>query len=129
MSDERDGVLESWEAVVPGIVLPPLALWLAGGTWADRGLAAAANTAPLVVLVLLAWWGGRRSSSVQGAATLAYGITALGWVGATWELGFLALPGAHAELWTPVVAAGVAIFVFLAVWFIGGSPADSPSSE
>jgi hypothetical protein len=115
--------LAAWEAAVPGLVFPPLALWLAGGDWAERGIAAAANLAPLAVLALLAWRGGRRPAAVQGAATFAYGLTALAWVGASWDLAFLALPGEHAELWAPLVAAAVALIVFMAVWFVGGSTA------
>jgi hypothetical protein len=112
----RDRVpLESWEAVVPGVVFPALALWLAGGGWSGRGVAAVANLAPLAVLALLTWFGGRRVPAVQGAATVAYGVVGAGWIGATWDVPGLASMGAHAELWTPLAAAGVAILVFGAV--------------
>ncbi|MBT8403892.1 MAG: hypothetical protein KJP18_08550 [Gemmatimonadetes bacterium] len=128
--NETDRRLLSWEAAVPGVVFPPLALWLSGGDWSDRGMAAAANLAPFAILALLAWRGGRRPVAVQGAATFAYAIAAAGWVGASWELAFLALPGAHAELWTPLVAAAVALFVFTAVWFVEGFAApEGPTSE
>ena len=112
----RDPVpLESWEAVVPGVVFPVLALWLAGGGWSGRGVAAAANLAPLLVLVLLTGFGGRRIPAVHGAATVAYGLVTLGWIGASWDVPGLALIGAHAELWTPLAAAGAAVLVFGAV--------------
>lgn len=111
----RDIPLESWEAVVPGVVFPLLALWLGGSTWGARGTAAAANLAPLVVLAILTRWAGRRAAAVQGAATVAYGITAAGWVGATWDVPFLAGVGTHAGLWTPLVAAGLGAVVMGAV--------------
>lgn len=107
--------LESWEAVVPGVVFPLLALWLGGSTWGDRGLAAAANLAPLAALWVLAFVGGRRVPAVQGAATFAYALAAAGWIGDTWELPGFGLVGEHAALWTPVAAAGVAVVVFLLV--------------
>jgi hypothetical protein len=130
MSVHTDRKLESWEAVVPGIVFGPLAAWLAGGGWSERGLAAAANLAPLVVLALLAWRAGSRPAAAQGAATIAYGALALGWIGATWEWSPLALLAAHVELWTPVVAAGVALIVFACVWWVvGPGPRDPVVSQ
>lgn len=107
--------LESWEAVVPGVVFPVLALWLGGSTWGDRGLAAAANLAPLATLWLLALFGGVRVPAVQGAATLAYGLVAAGWIGDTWDVPGFGLAGEHAALLTPVAAAGVALLVYLLV--------------
>ena len=122
----RDVPLESWEAVVPGVVLPAVALWLGGTTWGDRAVAAAANLAPLAVLALLAWWGGARLPAVQGAATVAYGVVALGWVGASWEVPGLETLGAHAASWTPLAGAGLAGVVYLgvaaALRFTGGGP-------
>ena len=130
MNGAAERRLSSWEAAVPGVVFPPLALWLAGGDWPDRGLAAAANLAPFATLVLLAWRGGLRPAAVQSAAAFAYAIAAIGWVGASWDLALLALPGAHAELWTPLVGAAAGLFVFTAVWFVGGVAApEGPTSE
>lgn len=104
--------LESWEAVVPGVVFPLLGLWLGGSTWTDRAMAGAANLAPLVVLVLLARFGGRRVPAIQGAATVAYGLVAAGWIGHQWDLPGFALVGAHAELYAPLLAAGLALLLY-----------------
>jgi hypothetical protein len=107
--------LESWEAVVPGVVFPFLALWLGGSTWPVRGLAAAFNLTPLVVLAAIAWFGGRRTAAVQGAATFGYGLVALAWVGATWDVAALATLGEEAGRFSPVAAAVVAAVVYLGV--------------
>ncbi len=107
--------LESWEAVVPGVVFPALALWLGGSTWGARGMAAAANLAPLVVLWLLAFFGGRRVPAIQGAATFAYAVVAAGWIGDTWELPGFGLAGEHAALYTPLVAAALAVVIYALV--------------
>lgn len=120
----RQVPLESWEAVVPGVVFPLVALWLGGSSWGLRGTAAAANLAPVVVLAMVTWLWGSRAPAVQGAATVAYGLVILGWVAATWELSGLAILGAHAGSWTPLAAAGVGIVVFalvrLVLRFSGG---------
>ncbi len=112
---EVDRRLQSWEAVVPGLVFPFLALWLGGSTWSARGIAAAANVAPFAVLALIAWRGWRWTPAIQGAATLAYLGVALAWIGTNWEWEPLAVLADHAALWTPVVAAGVAAIVFAVV--------------
>lgn len=129
-SRDMDRRLQSWEAVMPGLVFPFLALWLGGSTWSARGVAAAANLAPLAVLALIAWRGWRWTPAIQGAATLAYLGVALAWVGTNWEWEPLALLAEHASLWTPIAAAGVAVVVFGAVAivlrFTGGA---TPPSE
>ena len=107
--------LESWEAVIPGVVFPFLALWLGGSTWPARGQAAAFNLAPVALLAVVAWFGGRRTGAVQGAATFAYGLVALAWVGATWDVAALETLGAEAGRFAPVAAAVVGIGVYLAV--------------
>lgn len=126
----RNTPLESWEAVVPGVVFPVLALWLGGSTWGARGLAAAANLAPLAALWILAFVGGRRVPAVQAAATFAYALTAAGWIGDTWDLPGLGLAGEHAALWTPVAAAGLSAVVYVVVAlglrFVGPDPTSAP---
>lgn len=109
--------LEAWEAVLPGVVLPLLALWLGGTEWADRGLAAAANLAPMAVLGVAAWLVGRHLEALRTAAVLGYGVTALGWLGegTGWEVGLLPLLAEHAALELPLVAAGGAVVVLALV--------------
>lgn len=107
--------LKSLEAVVPGVVFPLLGLWLGGTNWPDRGIAFAANLAPLLALMLLARFGGRRVPAMQGAATFAYGLLALGWVGRQWNVAGLTWLGAHVGLLTPLVAAGVALVLHAAI--------------
>lgn len=115
MMQSAERSLESWEAVVPGVVFPVLALWLGGSTWPARGLASAFNVIPLVVLALIAWRGGQRTAAVQGAATFSYGLVALAWVGATWDVAALATLGEEAARYSPVAAAVVGIVVYLLV--------------
>lgn len=109
--------LAAWEAVLPGVVLPGLALWLGGSDWGARGLAAAANLAPLGVLTLLALVSGRRVPALQATATLVYATVALGWLGegTGWEVGPLPLLADHAALRLPLVAAGAGVVVYVAV--------------
>ncbi|MEK9501449.1 hypothetical protein [Gaopeijia maritima] len=123
--------LESWEAVVPGVVFPLLGLWLGGSTWTDRAMAGAVNLAPLVVMALLARFGGRRVPAIQGAASVAYGIVAAGWVGHQWDLPGFGLVGAHAEMYTPLAAAALAIVLYpliaLGMRAAGVGPSGTPA--
>jgi hypothetical protein len=109
--------LEAWEAVLPGVVLPALALWLGGSEWGDRGLAAAANLAPVCILALLAGVGGRRVAAIQATATLVYGAVGLGWLGegTGWEFPPLPVLADHASLFLPLAAAGAGIPLFVAL--------------
>ncbi len=107
--------LDSWEAVVPGVVFPLLALWLGGSDWTARGIAAAANLAPLLTLAVLTFVWGRLTPAVQGAATFAYGTVALGWIATKWDVPGLQALGEHAALRTPLAAAAIAVVVFAAV--------------
>lgn len=122
--------LESWEAVIPGVVFPLLGLWLGGSTWTDRALAGAANLAPLVVMALLARFAGRRVPAIQGAATVAYGLVAAGWIGHQWDLPGFVLVGANAEMYTPLLAAALALLLYpliaLGMRAAGVAPAGSP---
>jgi hypothetical protein len=115
MIQHAERSLESWEAVVPGVVFPFVGLWLGGSTWPARGLAGAFNLIPVFVLAGVAWVGGERIAAVQGAATLGYGLLALAWVGATWDVAALATLGVEAGRFAPVVAALLGVVVYLAV--------------
>jgi len=126
MIQHAERSLESWEAVIPGVVFPFLALWLGGSTWPARGLAAGFNLAPVALLAGVAWIGGRRTGAVQGAATLAYGLVALAWVGATWDVAALATLGREAGRFAPVTAAAVGIVVYLAVAIASHWAGDTP---
>lgn len=109
--------LEAWEAVMPGLVLPILALWLGGSDWSGRGLAAAANLAPVAVLALLTFVAGRRVGAVQATATLVYTAVALGWLAEAtqWEVGPLPSLAEWAPLFLPLGAAGCGVVVFVIV--------------
>lgn len=115
MMESAERSLVSWEAVVPGVVFPFLALWLGGSTWPARGMAAAFNLIPLVILALIAWRGGQRTPAVQGAATFSYGLVSLAWIGATWDVAALATLGEEAGRYSPVAAAVVGIVVYVLV--------------
>lgn len=112
-----DVPLAAWEAVLPGVILPLLALWLGGSTWSGRLLAAAANVAPVAGLALIALVAGRRLAALQATATLVYATVAAGWLGAAtgWEVGPLPLLGGHVAFLLPLVAAGAGVFVFVVV--------------
>lgn len=127
-TEDADRKLASWEAVVPGVVFPLLALWLGGSTWPARGLAAAYNLAPLAALAAVAWLGGRHTAAVQGAATISYGLLALAWAAETWDLAALSTLGAEAGRFSPVVAAVVGILIFLVVALVSKWTGESNSS-
>jgi hypothetical protein len=125
MMQHAERSLESWEAVIPGVVFPFLALWLGGGTWPARGLAAAFNLAPVAVLAGVTRLGGQRTGAVQGAATLAYGLVALAWFGATWDVAALATLGDEAGRFTPLAAAALGVVVYLAVALVSRWAGDT----
>ncbi len=104
--------LASWEAVVPGVVFPLLGVWLGGTGWAPRGMAAAANLAPLLVLGVLARFGGRWVAAVQGAASVAYTLLALAWIGSVTDFAPLAWLGERVGMVAPLLAAGVAAVLY-----------------
>lgn len=129
MMQDAERRLESWEAVVPGVVFPPLALWLGGSTWPARGVAAAFNLIPLLTLVGIAWFGSRRTPAVQGAATASYGLVALAWIAANWDVAALSTLGDEAGRLAPAVAAGVGLVVFLVVAVVSSWTGAPDTSE